>query len=70
MSARGHVEGRRLGTPDAKILDTELAAEDRVARAKMAKSCDLHLADLIRFHGVERKSAASRPLLVKARRNG
>jgi hypothetical protein len=29
VSARGHVEGRRASTPDAKILDTELAAEER-----------------------------------------
>jgi hypothetical protein len=38
MSARGHVEGRRVSTPDAKILDTELAAEDRATRAKMARA--------------------------------
>jgi hypothetical protein len=28
MSARGFVEGRRPGTPDAKITDHEIKAED------------------------------------------
>ena len=45
MSVRGHVKGRRETTPDAKLSDRELAAEDRAARAKIARARELHMAD-------------------------
>ncbi|MGB8900260.1 MAG: hypothetical protein WCC90_13955 [Methylocella sp.] len=45
----GGAEGRRETTPDTKISDAAITAEDRAARAKSARACDRHLADLIRF---------------------
>lgn len=69
----GGAEGRRASTPAAKIADVEIAAEDRRLQLKVAKACALHLQDLIRWHGVGRKSAAGRPrmsppMLRKVRR--
>ena len=51
MSARGFVEGRRPGTPDAKISDNEIKAEDARQGTRNAKACRAHLADLVRAHG-------------------
>jgi hypothetical protein len=51
MSAKGFVEGRRHGTPDAKITDHEIKAEDVRGRTRAAQACRAHLADLIRAHG-------------------
>jgi hypothetical protein len=61
MVARGFVEGRRSAMPDVNLSDKEIAAEDRAARAKSARACELHLADLIRYHSAGRKSASGRP---------
>ena len=54
MSAKGFVEGRRIGTPDAKITDHEIKAEDARGRMRAAKACRMHLADLIRAHGTQK----------------
>ena len=47
----GGAEGRRETTPDTKISEKELADEDARRQAKNARACDLHLVDLIRWHG-------------------
>jgi len=54
MSARGFVEGRRPGTPDAKISDNEIKAEDARLQTRAAKACRMHLADLVRAHGTQK----------------
>jgi hypothetical protein len=51
MRGRGHAEGRRETTADAKFSDTELAAEDARRQAKDAQAW-------VRWHG--RKSHAGR----------
>ena len=57
----GGAEDRRSVTPNAKISDAAITAEDRAARAKSARACDLHLQDLVRYHGQGRKSHAGWP---------
>jgi hypothetical protein len=54
MSARGHVEGRRPTTPDAKITDHEIKAEDARHLTRGAQACRAHLQDLIRAHGTQK----------------
>jgi hypothetical protein len=51
MSARGFVEGRRMGTPDAKITDHEIKEEDARHMTRNAQACLAHLQDLVRAHG-------------------
>ena len=51
MTARGFVEGRRAGTPDAKFTDHEIKAEDTRLQTRDAKACLAHLQDLVRAHG-------------------
>jgi hypothetical protein len=51
MSARGYVEGRRAGTPPAKITDSQIRDEDVRHMTRAAKACLDHLADLVRAHG-------------------
>jgi len=51
MAARGFVEGRRAGTPDAKFTDHEIGTEDARLQTRDAKACAAHLADLIGWHG-------------------
>jgi hypothetical protein len=51
MSARGYVEGRRAGTPDAKLTDNEIKAEDVRLQTRAAKACRAHLDDLTRAQG-------------------
>jgi hypothetical protein len=67
MVARGFVEGRRSAMPDVNLSDKEIAAEDRAARAKSARACELHLADLIRYHSAGRKSASGRNFVILSR---
>jgi hypothetical protein len=51
MSAKGFVEGRRPGTPDAKISDSKIKEEDVRHMTRAAQACRLHLADLVRAYG-------------------
>ena len=57
MSAKGFVEGVATATPDAKITDHEIKAEDVRGRTRAAKACRTHLADLIRAHGTRKEPA-------------
>jgi len=54
MSARGHVEGRRVTTPDAKITDREIQVEDARHMTRNARACLALLADLTREHGTQK----------------
>ena len=60
MSARGFVEGRRPGTPPAKITDNEIKAEDVRLQTRNAQACRTHLADLVRAHVPPKKTAGRR----------
>jgi hypothetical protein len=51
LTARGFVEGRRIGTPDAKITDREIQIEDVRNMTRNARACLALLADLVREHG-------------------
>jgi hypothetical protein len=54
MTARGYVEGWRIGTPPAKISDHEIKAEDVRLQTRAAQACRMHLADLVRAHGTQK----------------
>jgi len=54
MSARGFVEGRRPGTPPAKLTGREIKVEDVRNMTRSAKACRMHLADLVRAHGTQK----------------
>jgi hypothetical protein len=56
MSAKGFVEGRRPGTPPAKITDSQIREEDVRNMTRGARACLAHLKDLVRAHG--RKESA------------
>jgi hypothetical protein len=45
MTARGYVEGRRIGTPPAKISDHEIKAEDVRLQTRAAQACRMRSAD-------------------------
>jgi len=59
MTAKGFVEGRRPGTPPAKITDGQIRDEDARLQTQAARACRAHLADLVRAHD---HSAALRKL--------
>jgi hypothetical protein len=67
MTARGFVEGRRESTPDAKFCDKELAAEDRAARAKIARACKLGDSLLVKTAQFELKYFSIEKLDARAR---
>jgi hypothetical protein len=57
MTARGFVEGRRPGTPPAKITDGQIKEEDARHMTRNAQACRAHLADLVRAHGTRKEPA-------------
>jgi hypothetical protein len=68
MSARGFVEGRRAGTPPAKITDREIQVEDARNMTRAAQACRMHLADLVRAHDRKEPSMPNRkPTRTKSR---
>jgi hypothetical protein len=54
----GRPEGIRGEQRQCKLTDTEIGNEDARSQSRDAKACRAHLADLIRFHSIARKSHA------------
>jgi hypothetical protein len=67
MAARGFVEGRRAGTPDAKISDHEIKVEDACLQTRDAKAFLVHLGDLVRFHNTAARlrKAVTVPVIIR-----